>query len=85
MSVLRFSLFYLSPRYSLDVNANVSSVGELAFYSSLIHTLMDALYDIITEDQTGSVWKDLVSLVEIQAAKESFGVERAYGVIFYVK
>ena len=46
---------------------------------------MEYFYDALTEAQSGSVWKELVSLVEILEAKEAFGIERAYGVIFHTK
>ena len=62
-----------------------TSKDELTFYSNIIKTLMAWFYDSLTEAQSGSVWKDLVSLVEILEAKEAFGVERAYGVIFHTK
>jgi hypothetical protein len=46
---------------------------------------MEYFYEALTEAQSGSVWKELVSLVEILEAKEAFGIERAYGVIFHTK
>ena len=46
---------------------------------------MEWFYKSLTEAQSGSVWKDLVSLVEILEAKEAFGMERAYGVLFHAK
>ena len=46
---------------------------------------MEGLYAALSEAQTGTVWKELVALAEIQTAKESFGVERACGVLFFTR
>ena len=41
------------------------------------------LYDAVTEDQSGSIWRSLVAYQEVVAAKEHKGLERALGTIYY--
>ena len=49
------------------------------FYSDIIAVFINWLYSALTEAQSGTVWKDLVALVETVEGLESAGIERALG------
>ena len=69
-------------RYTLDTEIPTVT-EELDFYSNLMREFMQWFYDAIMEANSGTVWKDLVSLQEIVEAREAFGIERALGTIFF--
>ena len=71
-------------RYELDSNQPTQK-KELVFYSELIGIFMQWFYDTMTEASSGTVWKQLVSLQETMEAKEMFGIERAFGSIYYIQ
>ena len=54
-------------------------MDELEFYSDAIEVFINWLYSALTEAQSGTVWKDLVALVETVEGLESAGIERALG------
>ncbi|XP_046328776.1 uncharacterized protein LOC124112690 [Haliotis rufescens] len=69
-------------RYELDT-LNQTVTMELQMYTTLIRVFITWLYDAVTEDQSGSIWRSLVAYQEIIIAKEYMGLERALGTIFY--
>lgn len=71
-------------RYELD-SIKPTEKQELLFYSELIGIFMQWFYDTMTEASSGTVWKQLVSLQETMEAKEMFGIERAFGSIYYIQ
>ncbi|XP_041358782.1 uncharacterized protein LOC121375386 [Gigantopelta aegis] len=76
-------LSYLNKhRYELDT-LKQTVVEELQMYTTLIRVFIKWLYDAVTEDQSGSIWRSLVAYQEVVAAKEYKGLERALGTIYY--
>ncbi|KAI0208451.1 hypothetical protein LSAT2_006878 [Lamellibrachia satsuma] len=76
-------LMYLNQhRYQLSVS-NTDEKKELATYSTMISQMMNWLTDAVNRDTTKGAWKELVALLQVIEAKDAFGVERAYGAIFF--
>ncbi|XP_067658293.1 uncharacterized protein [Haliotis asinina] len=69
-------------RYELDT-LNQSVTMELEMYTSLISVFISWLYDAVTEDHSGAIWRSLVAYQEVIVAKEYMGLERALGTVFY--
>ena len=61
----------------------MSIVNELELYTTLIRVFITWLYDAVTEEQSGSIWRSLVAYQEVVIAKEYMGLERALGTIYY--
>ncbi|XP_041377394.1 uncharacterized protein LOC121389810 [Gigantopelta aegis] len=76
-------LSYLNKhRYELST-LQLSIVHELEMYTTLIRVFITWLYDAITEEQSGSIWRSLVAYQEVVIAKEYMGLERALGTVYY--
>ncbi|XP_071110470.1 uncharacterized protein [Haliotis cracherodii] len=78
----RFLSYLNRHRYELDT-LNQTVTMELQMYTTLIRVFITWLYDAVTEDQSGSIWRSLVAYQEVIIAKEYMGLERALGTIFY--
>lgn len=79
----KFQNYLNRHRYELDSN-HPTEKDEVKFYSEIIQIFMKWFYDAITETSSGTVWKLLVALQETMEAKEKFGIERAFGSIYYI-
>lgn len=71
-------------RKKLEQN-NVSIHDEIQFYSTSIDAITTWMHKKITESQLSLVWKLLVAFQKLTSAKESLGVERALGTMFYAQ
>ncbi|XP_041377415.1 uncharacterized protein LOC121389833 [Gigantopelta aegis] len=65
--------------------ATIDIFVEMDFYNKLIEKFMHWMYGAIRESKKTSVWKILVSYQKIVTGMEQLGIERALGVIYYVK
>ena len=71
-------------RYELDT-MNTTVKMELSLYAEVIHVIFNWLVASVTDVGSGSVWKPLTAYLEIIYAIENFGLERAYGAIFFTQ
>ncbi|ESP04584.1 hypothetical protein LOTGIDRAFT_63120, partial [Lottia gigantea] len=71
-------------RYELDT-LNQTVTMELQMYTTLIRVFIKWLYDTMTEEESGFIWRSLVSYLEVIIVKEYMGLERALGMVFYAK
>ncbi|XP_074644011.1 uncharacterized protein LOC141900864 [Tubulanus polymorphus] len=71
-------------RYRLDT-ANSTLVDELLFYTENNEILLKWLSDSVSDIRTGDLWTLLVAYLELLQAKDSFGLERGLGIIYFVR
>ncbi|XP_050413592.2 uncharacterized protein LOC126828054 [Patella vulgata] len=71
-------------RYELDT-LNQTVTKELEMYTTLIRVFIKWLYDTMTEEESGFIWRSLVAYLEVIIVKEYMGLERALGMVFYAK
>ena len=79
-----FKAFLNNHRSQLNL-ATVDIFVEMEFYNKLIERFMHWMYGAIRESKKTSIWKILVSYQKIVTGMEQLGIERALGVIYYVK
>ncbi|OWF48111.1 Atrial natriuretic peptide receptor 2 [Mizuhopecten yessoensis] len=77
-----FSAYLAKHRYELDIK-ELTTAGEIAFYSDGIDVFIKWLYEAISVASSESIWKSLVAYQEIIVTSENIGRERGYGVTFY--
>ena len=64
---------------------NTTVKSELSFYAEVIHVIFNWLVASVTDVGSGSVWKPLTAYLEVIYAIENFGLERAFGAIFFTQ
>ncbi|XP_033732066.1 uncharacterized protein LOC117321669 [Pecten maximus] len=81
-TVDEFTAYLARHRYELDIN-ELTTRGEIVFYSDCIDVFIKWLYEAISEASSETIWKSLVAYQEIIVTSENIGRERGYGVTFY--
>ncbi|KAK2155213.1 hypothetical protein LSH36_246g04040 [Paralvinella palmiformis] len=70
-------------RFESDVEDS-SQQRELVFYSQLITDIITWFTDVISEQNTGAVWKFIVALNEAVMCNEMLALERGYGLLYFI-